>query len=178
MENKIIEKIQKLLALSGSANENESKAAMVKAQELMAKHNIEMQSIENHDSEYIREKTDNYKRESVEEKYIASILCKYFFVSIVRTRKSGYSYLNIVGEKNNVKTAIHMRQYLTNTFKALWREYKIETGAAQKAKQSFYLGLFNGFCDKMKEQRAKTEEKYGLVLVNDTKIDDKVSSHG
>jgi len=41
-ENKIIEKIEKLIALSGSDNENEAKAAMLKAQELMAKYEIEL----------------------------------------------------------------------------------------------------------------------------------------
>ena len=34
-DNKIIDKIEKLIALSSSDNENEAKAAMLKAQELM-----------------------------------------------------------------------------------------------------------------------------------------------
>ena len=45
-ENKIIEKIEKLIALSGSDNENEAKAAMLKAQELMAKYEIEQDRID------------------------------------------------------------------------------------------------------------------------------------
>lgn len=44
-ENKIIDKIEKLIALSGSDNENEAKAAMLKAQELMAKYQIEQDRI-------------------------------------------------------------------------------------------------------------------------------------
>ena len=39
-DNKIIDKIEKLIALSSSDNENEAKAAMLKAQELMAKYEI------------------------------------------------------------------------------------------------------------------------------------------
>lgn len=42
-DNKIIDKIEKLIALSSSDNENEAKAAMLKAQELMAKYEIEME---------------------------------------------------------------------------------------------------------------------------------------
>lgn len=38
MEEKIIEKIQKLLSLANSSNENEAMAAALKAQELMAKY--------------------------------------------------------------------------------------------------------------------------------------------
>ncbi len=40
--NDIREKIEKLLALSGSSNEYEAKAALLKAQELMRKHNVEV----------------------------------------------------------------------------------------------------------------------------------------
>lgn len=42
-ENKIYEKIEKLLALSSSPNEHEAQAALLKAQELMAKYNITIQ---------------------------------------------------------------------------------------------------------------------------------------
>ena len=40
MDEKLIEKIKKLLALSESSNENEAKIAMLKAQELLAKHKL------------------------------------------------------------------------------------------------------------------------------------------
>lgn len=40
-QNKVVDKIEKLLALAGSDNENEAKAAMMKAQELLAKHKID-----------------------------------------------------------------------------------------------------------------------------------------
>lgn len=50
-ENKIIDKIEKLLALSSSSNENEAKAAMVKAQELMAKYEIRREQLNNGEPE-------------------------------------------------------------------------------------------------------------------------------
>lgn len=46
-EDKIIEKIQKLLNLRKSANENEAALAAIKAQELLIKHNIDIASVEN-----------------------------------------------------------------------------------------------------------------------------------
>ena len=48
MENndeKLIAKIEKLLRLSSSNNEHEAQSAMMKAQELMAKHNIKMADV-------------------------------------------------------------------------------------------------------------------------------------
>ena len=42
----IKDRIQKLLALSVNPNENEAKAALLKAQELMAKHKLSMADFE------------------------------------------------------------------------------------------------------------------------------------
>lgn len=171
---KIIEKIQKLLALSGSENKHEAELSMKKAQDLMTKHNLNMQAIDNHDSEYIGEKGEYYNRESIEAKYINSILSEFFFVSVIRSSKLEGKFITIVGEKNNVKTAQHMKVYLTNVFKVLWAEYKTKTGCSVKSKQSFYMGLYRGFSEKMKEQRAETEQKFEMVLVKDINVENKV----
>ena len=50
-ENKVIDKIEKLLALAGSDNENEARAAMVKAQELMAKYEIDRKRVQGKEHE-------------------------------------------------------------------------------------------------------------------------------
>lgn len=175
MDNKIIERIQKLISLADSPNKHEAESAMAKAQELMTKHNIAMQSIENHDSEYVNELTEGYKRATVESKYINNLLSEFFFVRLVSSKSRGVTFLNIIGEKNNVKTALHMRQYLTNVFKSLWNEYKKETNAPNGSKQSFYMGIMSGFTEVMNEKRAATCECMDMVLVNDPKVDDKVS---
>lgn len=174
MDNKIIEKIQKLLSLAESPNKNEAESAMAKAQQLMTKHNIEMQTVENHDSEYINMTTETYGRASIQDKYINDILVKFFFVRLVQSRRNSGLFLNIVGEKNNVKTAIHMRQYLKNVFNTLWQEYRKETGAKANAKQSFFFGIWKGFSEKMQEERYNAQQQYDVVLVNDPKVDEKV----
>ena len=175
MNDKIIEKIQKLISLGGSPNKHEAESAMAKAQELMTKHNIEMQSVEQHDSEYIMNSAEGFKRETVEAKYINSLLGKYFFVRLVSSRRNGLTFLNFIGEKSNVATAMHMRAYFTNVFKSLWKEYKKETDCPNSSKQSFYMGIMSGFSEKMDEQRAATCESMEMVLVNDPKVDEKVS---
>ena len=45
MDTKVIEKIQKLLALSESSNENEAHAAMLRAQALLAKHKLSLKEV-------------------------------------------------------------------------------------------------------------------------------------
>jgi len=175
MDNKLVEKIQKLLALADSPNENEAKAAMAKAQELMLKHNIDMRSVQDHDSEYINELSETFKREYPSMKFINSIIEKYFFVRVVKSNRREGKFFNYIGEKANVQTALHTVNFLKATFDRLWKEYKAETGATSASKQSYILGLFEGFCEKMDEQRAAAEQKYDLVLVDDPKATDKMN---
>jgi len=175
MEEKLIEKIQKLLALAGSPNENEAKAAMAKAQGLMLKHNIDMRSVQDHDSEYINELSETFKREHPSMKFINSIIEKYFFVRVVKSNRREGKFFNYIGEKQNVQTALHTVNFLKATFDRLWKEYKAETGAGRASKQSFILGLFEGFCEKMDQQRMEAEQKYDLVLVDDPRATEKMN---
>jgi len=175
MEKSILEKIQKLLKLAESSNENEAKLAMTKAQDLMLRHNISMRSVENHDSEYINETSDTFKRKPENSDYINNILRKYFFIEIVTSKRHGGSFFNYIGEKNNVNTAIYMRNFITDTFKRLWLDYKKETGVSVRSKSSFMYGLHQGFCEKLEEQRQNVEQETGLVLVNDQKATNKMN---
>lgn len=98
-----------------------------------------------------------------------------FFVKIVKSNRRGGSFFNYIGEKQNVQTAIHTISFLKSTFDRLWKEYKKETNAARGSKQSFICGLYEGFCEKMDEQRAEAEQKYEMVLVEDPKATEKMN---
>lgn len=176
---KLLAKIQKLISLSESPNENEAKAAMAKAQELMLKHNIDMRQVQSHDDEYVREISETFKRVSSEMKFINDILDKFFFVKIVTSKRNdwdgSYQFFNYIGEKQNVATAIHTRNFLKATFQRLWKEYKVETGASTRSKQSFIYGVYKGFSEKLEQQRMDAEQQYGLVLVEDPKATEKMN---
>lgn len=45
MDEKLVKKIQKLLALSESSNEHEAQSAMLKAQELLIKHKLSLKEV-------------------------------------------------------------------------------------------------------------------------------------
>lgn len=61
MVEDIILKIQKLLALSKSSNENEAQNAMLKAQQLLIKHKLSLKDVELYSSENI--KVDSFNTE-------------------------------------------------------------------------------------------------------------------
>jgi hypothetical protein len=172
----IIAKMKKLFSLAKSDNPNEAKVAMERAQDMMIKHNIEMREVKA-DNTYTSAESDGFKRESMEDKYINSILTNYFYVDIVKGgTRYGEKRFTYVGEASNVEMAMYVRDYLLRTFQTLWKKYKKEHNLQSSSKQSFYLGLFKGFCAKMEEQLAQAVESYGkeLVLVKDPKVEEKV----
>jgi len=172
MENKILEKIKKLLSLATSPNENEAKLASEKAQALLLKHNLSLSELDYEESRYSKE-TLVEGRAKVEDKFIHAILAKFFFVTLVRSRKIGGVY--ILGEKTNVEIARYTKAYLEQTFKALFKAYKKETGCPSGHRQSYYFGLHKGLTEKLEAQKKAFEEQfkannpnsnYGLVVTD------------
>jgi len=163
MNNKILEKIKKLLSLATSPNEHEAQSASKKAQALLLKHNLTMSELDYEESNYSKEVFVE-GRASVEDKFINSILSKYFFVTLVKSRKLGGVY--ILGEKTNVEIARYTRAYLKQTFNSLFKAYRAESGCALNHRQSYFYGLHNGLAEKLEEQKKSFEGEHGLVVVD------------
>lgn len=115
MEEKIIEKIQKLLSLANSSNENEAMAAALKAQELMAKYEINLSQVqENHEDREIVEKIyfQTGKHEMKKWKYgLASIIANNF---MCKTFCYGADVV-FYGYKEDAEIALRTFQYLYET---------------------------------------------------------------
>lgn len=75
-KDKIINKIQKLLALASSKNENEAQTAMLMAQKLMAIHNIEMSQVETVgvDNNVIEEQADVKSHKTKWKRWLANVI--------------------------------------------------------------------------------------------------------
>lgn len=174
--DKIIERIRKLLSLSDSDNENEAKLATERANELLTRYNLSMQSI-GKDSEIGETAIDMGKRAPVEQKFICTILGKYFFVSFIQGARIAETpgwitvkTLRFVGERTNVEVAVFTYHFLQATFRSLWKKYKTETFALETARQSYYLGLMRGIMDQLKVNRQSVEQSTGLVVVPDAQL--------
>lgn len=174
MEN-IIEKIQKLLALANSSNENEAKLAAEKANELMLKYNIELTKV-NSTTEYNQDVIETGSRIAPIDRYVANVVSKHFFVEIITIRKrsvwapSTYE-LVMIGEKNNLATAKYVWSFLKNAFENCWQKYRKETNAPARVKLGYFLGLSQGLNEKLSAKRKEVEEKYAVVIVPDKGLD-------
>jgi hypothetical protein len=178
MTEKVLGKIRKLFALAESSNENESQIAMAKAMELMALHNLSMSEIDKKQIEYEKFEMESGQRVGVEDKFILPLIDKYFFVKVVYSgnREKGRK-INFVGTPQNIEIAKYVYAQLERKFYYLWNRYRDQTDAPVKAKQGFYLGLYQGMVKKLDAQKVQIKNEHGLIIVNDPNLEKAVRSH-
>jgi hypothetical protein len=179
MNKAIIEKIQKLLALAKSENRNEAELASRKAQELLLKHNISMATAENARFDFTETK-EELGRQPVEAKFIQAILTDFFFVKIIHDKAD--NKLVFVGSEENIQTALYVRDFLSETFKRLYKAENKRQGWKGRNRNAFYLGLFKGLKHKLEFDRAETMKANdaasgALVVIDKALVDFMKSRH-
>jgi hypothetical protein len=160
MPDSISKKIQKLFALAeGNANQNEAESAMKKAEALLVEHNLSMSDIESDDKKFESEFVYVSKFD-IKINCILTILRNHFFVETLNFKQD--FKIELFGEHENLQSAIYAFNFLSDTFHLLWCSeryaYKVEFGIYPKAKihNSFVVGLYIGFNDKLEDQKKET----------------------
>ncbi len=158
-----IRRIGKLLALASSNNEHEAAIAMEKASQLMARHNLQ-QVLEDAQSEFtsliINGRTRRLERWQHK---ICAILLRFFYVKVVTAslydplQDTHHKTIEIFGRQENVAIAEYCYTFLAGKLASLWQENRAKTyGKGIRARNSYYLGLLQGFHDKLLAQEALT----------------------
>ncbi len=176
-EEKIVERIARLLALAESPNRHEAEAAMAAAHRLMLKHNLDAvrsQAARDYGFAHLGEPTG---RVAEHERLVAMILGKHFFVEAIwvpayrpLVGKRG-SVLEICGTRSNLAMAEYAHGFLHGTAARLWGDHKRARGLRSNRERRTYLaGVMAGFADKLARQEAATRGE-GLVWVKDADLD-------
>ena len=161
-----IEKVEKLLALAKSSNENEAALAMQKANELMAKYNV-LQLNGKYKLCYAS-LIINKKKKRIEsyQRRICAILTSFFFVKIVTSylydpfSDQTHKTIEILGTQENITIGEYCYYFLENQLAALWEQNRYKYGGKTRTeKNSYYLGLLNGFQKKLNAQKISLREK-------------------
>lgn len=193
MDN-IIERIQKLLNLANSPNENEATLATAKANELLTKYNLNLQEIKDKDFTYTTHDLVacglTFK---THHRMIVDIMNRYFFVAVIFSSKFTGEYssgensyyrparrqkaktIKLVGMPENCKIAAYVFDYLNALYPKLWIEYRKVNNVSPKARLSYYEGLTIGIMEKLKEARWKVQNETGLVVVKDMNLEKRVN---
>ena len=147
----VLRKVQKLMALAASSNKNEAEQAMIKSQQLLLKHNIDFRNNEDEDDEKMfLKRIMKQKKKNAKMHAIAKIL-ETFFVNTVYNRQEGFTYLEIVGSAVNVEIAEYVANTLQHKLDTLWSQAKKQQFSLKGtiAKNSFFLGVAQGYCNKI-----------------------------
>ena len=149
-QEKIFQKVQKLLSLANSHHTEEAQAAMLKANELLIKYNLEaLPRFAKSDQSMHLLRLFQVKRSSPKLQAIASIL-RHFLVYPVFNHGRVKVYLEIFGEKINVQIAEYIGHFLDKELEKLWEKAPHLKG--MRSKNSFFRGIAEGYKEKVQMQ--------------------------
>lgn len=167
----IIKKIEKLLNLArNNPNDQEAQAAMLKAQQLMAEHHLDMRDLES--SQDQKEVVTIYHQGNQNTQWairLANIITKNFRCSLLRNPHRG---LVFIGLREDVAIAsgvyIFATQTLDRNMRKLRRQYRKAGKSTEGISGDYALGFVTGLHDKYKKQ--VEENNWALVLVKDALV--------
>lgn len=177
-DERVLERVAKLLALAESDNRHEAEAAMRAAQQLLWKHNLDAAEARRERGYGFRHLGQPSGRVQEHERFLASILGRYFFVEVIWVPvyrplegKRG-SVLEVVGSEENLEMATFVHGFLLETAERLWQAHKRERGIrGDRDRRAYLAGVMTGFRDQLAEGARESRER-GLVWIKDAKLDE------
>ena len=172
-KSKIISKLEKLIALATSPNEFEADRAMEKAAEIMKKHNLTMNDLEQGEqkSGLCMSDTEMGKRVPVWKTLIYIKVPAIFSCSTLRKNTRDGSIMCILGEKEDVELAKHFCNYFCIAITMYSKLY-------QGNKNDFKYAMTLTITDRLKKMYEKIVEDNTTALVvihKKKKIDDYIN---
>ncbi|MFZ9520770.1 MAG: SprT-like domain-containing protein [Silvanigrellaceae bacterium] len=179
----ILRKVEKLLAMAESSNENEAFLAMARVRELFHKYNLE-RLMSRKKTRYVS-LVVNHKKLKIDriQRMIASILTGYYFVDVVFSdlydaqMNQNHKTMEILGSEQNVLMAEYIYGFLRQQSESLWSSYRgarALKGAAPKL--SFQSGVIAGFRKKLERMEIDRMESAEYGVETDTEDCDEESS--
>jgi len=173
--HKMIDKVNKLLALAQSTNAHEAQNAMAKAQAFLLKHNLSLLETQT-ERKYTHKQIGRVGRRNPIRSIISAILSRFFFVEAIWT--FGYDpdedrsgrVLEICGTPENVEMAEYVYDYLQNTSELLWTAHKKKEQISEnRHRRTFIYGLLDGFYKKLEGRMSENGSK-NLVWKGDPQL--------
>lgn len=175
-EERLVERVAKLLALAESPNEHEAQAAATTARKLMLKHDLDERAANRVRRYGARTLGEPSLRHAEWENHLANVLSKHFFVEVIwahsyllRQGKLG-TVLEITGTFANLEMAEYVYVFLRDTGLRLFEE-KRKAGlvGGKRDRDRFLAGVIQGFRDKL-DAETKVQAAAGLVWRGDADL--------
>jgi Protein of unknown function (DUF2786)/SprT-like family len=171
-DDKVVDRIARLLALADSPNRHEAEAAMAAAQRLMLKYNLDAErarSAATYGYAHLGTPTGRIRED---ERLVAMILGKHFFVEAIwipvyrPIEGKRASVLEICGTRANLAIAEYVHGFLHATAGRLWLEHKATRRTSDHDRRTYLAGVMVGFADTLARQDAKSRSE-GLIWIKD-----------
>lgn len=162
---KILEKVKKLFSLAQSSNSHEAELATMKANELLLRHHLDF--VKDKEEPIYMDRLLMRSRKDTKITAIYAIL-KHFIVKPVISQGKNACCLEVSGNLTNVKLAGYVANFLDRELDVLWENARKEHGlSGLQAKNSFFLGVAQGFDEKMRSSKSslKPEDQKALIQV-------------
>ncbi len=153
--DRLLQRVKKLIALAGSANVHEARAAMAKAHHLIAKYNIDIIQ-QNKPRNFVSAVVGKPAlRHTRDEYYLAQLLQSYYFVEgiwipmyVVAKGRMG-RILELNGTPKNVEIAAYVYDAVRTYTQNQWHRYKQDKTLSYNRKIDFAVGVIEGFQQKL-----------------------------
>ncbi|MCK5802737.1 MAG: DUF2786 domain-containing protein [Lentisphaeria bacterium] len=176
-DDRIMQKVRKLLALAASPNRHEAERAMAKAQQLTARYNLEQMKSNEHrdfhsiciDAPALRQTRDAYP--------LANILRDFYFVkciwipAAVLDREKMGKILEISGTQRNIRLAHYVHDFVRTFIDREWRAYSKGRRLGRGGRRDFALGALSGFRNVLETQTHDSPEIAALVKHGDPELE-------
>ena len=167
---RLLERVNKLLALAESENPHEAERAAEKARMLLAKHHVTLNQ-ESSDLTWLRhemvfKQLGSPKGRHYQYEYaLINVLAKHFFVSAVWVsafcvhRERPGRVVEICGREEDVEIAAYVYDFMLNHLQIAWKAYRrTHQPKGLKTKLSYFLGMIEGFAAKLTRQEEQFDE--------------------
>ena len=171
---KTIEKIQKLLALASSPNEHEAQSALLKAQELLAKHNLSMGDITN----VAQEQAEEVIQERLDVKF-TKMRWRLSLATVIADNFRCYAWGNtsctgngigvtFLGKESDVEICktmyVYAVKFVESNIRRMQRQLNKDGYSSSGVGKSYGMGFVMGLKSQFDKQMQEHQE-WGLVLV-------------
>lgn len=168
---RILEKVRRLLMLSQSSNPHEAAAAAAKAQELLTRYNLEIPGVpEAQREDYGREMYD-IGNNAAWRASLLHVVAKHHYCQAV---SHGAGKVGIVGQRHNIEIATYLYEYLAREIDRLadvgWRDYTGWAASSRVWKNDFRTGAvvaINQALDQQERTQEAAPDTMALIVRND-----------
>jgi hypothetical protein len=174
----VVSKIRKLLALAGSPNQHEAQLALSRAHEFMQKHNLSMLDVTAEKSDMVEIDCDSSMRSRlwIEEIHKAMASLNYCFMYYNTEKEKDYKgrvetirTIKIVGRKDNAQTAQVMSEWLIGVCETVCKTLLKED------RNGYRQGFADGIADQVND--IKMKERSGNVTSALVVIEDEAAKY-